>query len=423
MSNKNKVIGYLLLAFLPFCVEAQNSTNSPYSRFGLGRLSDNTVGANRSMAGTAFGIRSLSQINPLNPASYSDIETNNFLFDIGLSAEVSRLSDSQNKQRYNNGGLDYITLAFPLSSKLGFSGGLLPYSTTGYNFSSSETIKQPDGLSSGIIAQQDYIGSGGISQLYAGLGYSLKKDLSVGFNVKYLFGSVSNSRLTSFPESSSIYFINYENKIQVNDLKFDLGMQYTHRLNTRENLTLGAVFSPGKGLHSSTELNRSYGTGSTTDTTLTVTNTGSFDFPNTLGLGLSYNKDNRITLAADFEYQMWSDARYYSKKDTLNNRARFSLGAEYIPSLISRNPLKVLHYRAGFSCEQSYIKVNGNSVNAYRATFGIGIPYRSSGSMINLGFEYSLIPSTSVTRVQERGYKVTLGILFSELWFKKRVFK
>jgi len=200
-------------------------------------------------------------------------------------------------------------------------------------------------------------------------------------------------------------------------------MQYTHRLNTRENVTLGAVFSPGKGLHSSTELNRSYGTGSTTDTTLTATNTGSFDFPNTLGLGLSYNKDNRITLAADFEYQMWSDARYYSKKDTLNNRARLSLGAEYIPSLNSRNPLKVLHYRAGFSCEQSYIKVNGNSVNAYRATFGIGIPYLSSGSMINLGFEYSLIPSTSVTRVQERGYKVTLGILFSELWFKKRVFK
>jgi len=191
MSNKNKVIGYLLLAFLPFCVEAQNSTNSPYSRFGLGRLSDNSVGANRSMAGTAFGIRSISQINPLNPASYSDIETNNFLFDIGLSAEASRLSDSQNKQRYNNGGLDYITLAFPLSSKLGFSGGLLPYSTTGYNFSSSETIKQPDGLSTGIIAQQDYIGSGGISQLYAGLGYSLKKNLSVGFNVKYLFGSVS----------------------------------------------------------------------------------------------------------------------------------------------------------------------------------------------------------------------------------------
>jgi len=99
------------------------------------------------------------------------------------------------------------------------------------------------------------------------------------------------------------------------------------------------------------------------------------------------------------------------------------LGAEYVPSLLSRNILKSMHYRAGFSYEQSYINVNGNSVNAYRATVGIGIPYRSSGSMINLGFEYSLIPSTSVTRVQEKGYKVTLGILFSELWFKKRVFK
>ncbi len=423
MSNKNKVIGYLLLAFLPICVVAQNSTNSPYSRFGLGRLSDNSIGASRSMGGTAYGIRSLSQINPSNPATYSDIETNNFLFDIGVSAEISRLSDSQNKQRYNNGGLDYITLAFPLSSKLGFSGGLLPYSTTGYNFSSSETIKQSDGLSTGIIAQQDYIGSGGVSQLYAGLGYSLKKDLSVGFNVRYLFGSLSNSRKTSFPQSSSIYFINYDNKILINDLSFDLGMQYTHRLSARENLTVGAVFSPGKSLHANTEINKSYGSGSTTDTTITVNNTGSFDLPNTLGIGLSYNKDNRITLAADLEYQMWSDARYFSQKDTLNNRMRLSLGAEYIPSLVSRNLLRSLHYRAGFSCEQSYIQVNGNSVNAYRATVGIGIPYRSSGSMINLGFEYSLIPSTSVTRVEERGYKVTLGILFSELWFKKRVFK
>ncbi|MDD3162190.1 MAG: hypothetical protein PHX49_09740 [Bacteroidales bacterium] len=432
MSNKNKVVGYLLLAFLPFCAIAQNVTNSPYSRFGLGRLSDNSVGANRSMAGTGIGIRScdtingivsISQINPLNPASYSDIELNNFLFDFGLSAEKSTLSDSRNKLTYNNGALDYIIMAFPLSSKLGFSGGLMPYSASGYNFRSSETIMQPNGLTTGITAQQDYIGSGGISQLYAGLGYSIKKDLSVGLNIKYLFGSVSNSRLVSFPESSSLYFINYENKIQVNDLKFDLGVQYTYRLNQRENLTFGAIFSPGKSMHSSTELNKSYGTGSTTDTTLTLTNTGSFDFPNTVGVGLSYNKDNKLTVAADFEYQMWSDARYYSKKDTLNIRARLSLGAEYVPSLLSRNILKSMHYRAGFSYEQSYINVNGNSVNAYRATVGIGIPYRSSGSMINLGFEYSLIPSTSVTRVQEKGYKVTLGILFSELWFKKRVFK
>ena len=153
MSNKNKVVGYLLLAFLPFCAIAQNVTNSPYSRFGLGRLSDNSVGANRSMAGTGIGIRScdtingivsISQINPLNPASYSDIELNNFLFDFGLSAEKSTLSDSRNKLTYNNGALDYIIMAFPLSSKLGFSGGLMPYSASGYNFRSSETIMQPN---------------------------------------------------------------------------------------------------------------------------------------------------------------------------------------------------------------------------------------------------------------------------------------
>ena len=71
--NKVVIISFLIFTQLPLW--AQNNTNSPYTRFGYGELADRSFGAGRAMGGVGYGLRSSKQINPLNPASYSCMDS------------------------------------------------------------------------------------------------------------------------------------------------------------------------------------------------------------------------------------------------------------------------------------------------------------------------------------------------------------
>ena len=64
---------------------AQSGTNSPYSQYGLGVLSDNGTGFSRSMNGLGLGFHEHNQVNTLNPASYASIDSLSFIFDAGFS--------------------------------------------------------------------------------------------------------------------------------------------------------------------------------------------------------------------------------------------------------------------------------------------------------------------------------------------------
>ena len=77
---KQTLCALLLTILLPGVAIAQNNTNSPYTRYGYGDLSDQSFGNSRAMGGIAFGLRDGAQINPLNPASYTAID----LIDIPL---------------------------------------------------------------------------------------------------------------------------------------------------------------------------------------------------------------------------------------------------------------------------------------------------------------------------------------------------
>ena len=74
---------YYLLFITSFTFAQSNGSNSSYSRFGLGLLNEQSQGFNRAMAGVAQGYQSGKQVNMLNPASYSAIDSLSFIFDVG----------------------------------------------------------------------------------------------------------------------------------------------------------------------------------------------------------------------------------------------------------------------------------------------------------------------------------------------------
>ena len=89
--NMNKSLCCLaaFLALTTIGASAQSGTNSPYSQFGLGDLATMAVGQNKGMGGVGYGFRKGNEVNPLNPASYSSIDSLTFIFDAGLSGQTT----------------------------------------------------------------------------------------------------------------------------------------------------------------------------------------------------------------------------------------------------------------------------------------------------------------------------------------------
>ena len=148
-----------LWAFASIAFAQQVGTNSLYSRYGYGQLSNPAIGASESMGGISYGLRRSQEVNPGNPASYSSLDTLTFVFDYGISGHYSIYSDGSNKQNLYNGNLDYVAMQFPLIGKIAGSFGLLPYSKVGYSFGREQSTTD-------FTYQEIYSGSGGLSQVY-----------------------------------------------------------------------------------------------------------------------------------------------------------------------------------------------------------------------------------------------------------------
>ena len=243
----SKILTAALAAIAVFTAAAQNSVNSPYSRLGYGILSDNVTSAQRGMGGVGYAMNSGRQINVMNPASYAAIDTLTFLFDMGgnlrqtWSTEPGAGKNGANVTGKDlGGGLDYITMQFPLGKYMGGSAGLLPYSQVGYSF--GDIVGEDKGTSSRE-------GSGGINLLYVGVAGKPFKGFTVGANISYMFGNILNDNYVTTAAGEQSLF---ERVLKVTDYKLDFGVQYSYRINPRHRLTAGVVYSPGKSFHGHT---------------------------------------------------------------------------------------------------------------------------------------------------------------------------
>lgn len=421
----------LLIAVLIMAISAITAqTTSPYSRYGYGILKDKAVGPSKAMGGIGYGLRQKYGANPLNPASYSTVDSLTFMFDIGISYTKSKLSEGNVSMTEDNGGLDYITMLFPVAKGLGVSFGVVPYSTVGYRFGGVKTA-------SDLQYSESFEGSGGFNDIYIGAGYKLPvKGLSVGANIYYTFGSINHSRsLTSL--GTQDYF-----KLKRNSLKFDIGAQYELNLPNSDLLTIGAVFSPKLSANAKYEQTKNFGSNEDNDTIPNIKT----DLPMTVGLGFTLVHKERLTIGADVTFQQWEKVRYpetvmgddfMSASDRFNNRLKYAVGAEFITDPYSRNILKRTRLRGGLNYSNSYLNTRTRDESGtvlpkpygykeYGATLGFGFPIRDlkfSGTRttyVNVNFEYKRIAPERKNMVKEEYFGVSLSLNFNELWFFKR---
>ena len=93
-------------------VFSQSGTNSPYSQFGLGTLSDQSQGYSRGMNGVGLALRKGNVVNTLNPASYSEVDSLTMLFDVALSGQITNFKEGNTRVNANNADFCYAVGMF-----------------------------------------------------------------------------------------------------------------------------------------------------------------------------------------------------------------------------------------------------------------------------------------------------------------------
>ncbi len=408
LRNKTFLIVSLLLTSFYSSLYSQNNTDSPYSRYGYGNLTNPVNGMSRAMGGTSYGMRGNLQPNFMNPASYSAVDSMTFIFDMAVSGYVGKFSEANYKETYTNGNIDYITMQFPISKKIGVSMGLVPYSFVGYNYSTIDTVHAK--------VVNNYIGTGGLSQVYIGGSINLFKGFSAGVNASYIFGAIDHTYTPIFSDYN-VNAYGWAEMTRVQDFKFDVGLQYTTEMRDYKQLTIGAVFSPKMNLNTTSRLVRNI-EGGKYDTVWTKDK--GYQLPLNIGLGVNYKWNRKYTIAADVQYQNWASTQFADVANQFNNSYRGSVGFEYIPNLQDRAFFNKVRYRAGLNFNQSPIKVNGNKVQELGMSVGLGLPLRSGKSMVNLSFEYTSRNAPGTNYVKENYYKLTLNMNVNEFWFFKQ---
>ena len=395
---------------------------TPYSMYGYGVLSDRATSMQRQMGSVGYAMNSGRQINVMNPASYAAIDSLTFLFDMGADLTFLWQKDGEAREHSTGGGLDYITMQFPICKFMGGSIGMLPDSSVGYAFGKD--------IQHGAKLNQ---GSGGINQAYLGLAGKVA-GFSIGANIAYSFGTIRNDVFNTPDAQGQMLF---EHIMQIRDWDINFGVQYTAKLSRTETLVAGVTYAPKKSLHGKTwETKQATTQDSKADTVAYMNMKGNYYTPNSIGVGLSYRHErtSRWMVEADYTFQQWSKAKFsplYELSDpknlvfegmSFNNRSRSALGGEFVPK-IRGNYFQRMSYRLGAYYTEDYLNIKGNSVKEYGVTAGFGFNTPEGKTMINLGVEWKHRSASPQQLIAENYLNITLGLNFNELWFWQRRIK
>jgi hypothetical protein len=422
--NKVSLLAGMLLAPVLLLAQFNNNTTSPYSRYGLGDLHSYDFGRTTAMGGAAFASRNSQQINAANPASYTAVDSLSFLFEFGVFGKFANFSNDIGSMNANDINFRYFAMSFQIKNWLATSLGLTPYSDVGYDVETSQTVDVV-----GDVLHR-YYGTGSLSKAYWGVAMDPLKNVSVGFNLNYIFGALTqNSEQYALQVSDFDNLQKYENT-RLSDFGLTFGVQATLPVKENDRLTIGAVLeSKPKYTAYYSDLTQKIVAASSSYDTLSIYDEEKFtiEFPFTFGLGLSYVKPNRLEINADYYFQGWSDAKFnYPGAETdgdhrLTNLNKFALGGEWIPNRFSIGSyLNRVAYRAGLKYEETYLELDDQQINDFGISFGVGLPVYRSNSTINISAEIGRRGTTKNNLVLEKYAKLNLSVNLYDIWFIQR---
>lgn len=418
----------IILSFIVFAIDinAQNTISSPYSKYGIGDNVGFTNTINASMGGVYNATRRNNFVNHENPASYTAIDTQSFVFDIGYYSNNISLKSQNLKSSGNTGGISHVLFGFPLSKTLKMAGGLLPVSVI--DFSASEAFADNTEVGS---HKMTYDGEGGVNKAMLGLAYqpSFFKNISIGANVEYLFGNYYRSSTLSFPDSANMLSSRAEYNYSISAFNFNFGLQYTQTLKNEDAITIGINYIlpatlPTNNQYRHYTFSSSAAVETIRDSIKYENTTGSIKLPQSIGVGISYQKPNKLFMGFDFNYAQWSDfmLQNIAYDNILQDNYTFRLGCEYKPDVYG-NYLEKIAYRIGANYQTGIINLNNTPISQLGISLGFGLPIKKQGTHVNLYLEYGKRGTKENNLIREDYFRVGVSFSARDRWFFKRKYQ
>jgi hypothetical protein len=446
MSKHFSAILFCLIAYSGF---AQQNVSSPYSRYGLGDLTNTSFAHYTGMGSANIALADSFLLNISNPASLSFIRKHQPIFDIGISGQFITNRSTTESAGSSAMGLKNIALGFPINNRWGFAFGILPYSNVGYNV--VNVINEP-GIGD---VTYTFTGSGGLNKVFMSHAFKIVNKpnniLSIGATANYLFGNIYRERKAVYPAALGLLHTKVRHNTIVSDFLFEAGLIYKTKVGEKSWFQTGLTYGFGSEVFARQEVLaysfRFTETESLVDTIQYIdTTNGYLNLPRRIGYGMSYviikpgpNKENRrFIFSAQYELQDW--AKYTEVfgenvvSDSLRNSSGFAFGFAFTPytnpliDLTKSNLFDIMTYRVGFRYNNTYLQLNETPLSQYGISFGVTIPliHSSSMSSLNLGFEFGKRGTTENNLLMEDYFQFNVGFSVcpgrNDGWFYKRKF-
>ncbi|MDF1575002.1 MAG: hypothetical protein P1P86_07400 [Bacteroidales bacterium] len=421
-------LGFALIISTPLF--SQFNTYSPYTRFALGDLARHGVAQNQAMGGSGLAMHEGNRINFLNPASFAALDSTSVYFDFGANSFHNQYETRNYSNSWWNMNLHHVAFASSMGKYLGFSAGIVPYSSVGYN------IKQEyDDFTHGLAMDTYFEGEGGIINFYMGTSVKLLDRLSLGVTMNYLMGKLTRERAVNFPMNSSYSDVTSTENLNLRKPVFTLGLQYREVFGYKFFFTVGGIYDFKAGteianeylihnefypddpvwINDSVQIDPVYILGEDTAyNTLSI--------PQKMGVGIAFGIPDKLTITGDYYIQDWSGSMSGENYST-TRATSMHFGAEYTPDVEAiRGYHKLMSYRLGGYYSNSYLMVNEQQLQDYGITFGVGLPVKTLRSSLNVAFTLGTRGTTEYNLVKENYGIITFNVTLHDLWFRKRRF-
>ena len=411
---------FLIIVFILFSVitTAQERTSSPYSFYGIGLNTFKGTVENQSMGGLSFFSDSI-HLNLRNPAAYGKLRLTTYA--LGASHTASEAKTNSESGTANTTSFDYLAVGIP-TGKFGFGFGLIPYTSVGYNIvdrnEANRTVNR-------------FSGKGGLNKVFLSAGYEFNKNIAVGVDVNYNFGNLQNKNI--FIREGLQYGSREINRSDLSGFTYKIGLAYERMLNEELQFTFGAHYTPEAELNSDNERELATivfsGTGMdiAVDSRQVDVEDGDLTLPSSYTLGTGIGKPKKWFLGVEYsgsEASDFSNRSFALQGATYNKSASYRAGGYFIPDYSSLTSyLSRIVYRAGVRMDDTGLTLDGEDINEFGITFGVGLPAGRMLSNVNLGFEYGQRGTTDSGLVQEDFFSAKISLSLNDRWFVKRKFE
>ncbi|TVR77973.1 MAG: hypothetical protein EA412_09740 [Chitinophagaceae bacterium] len=413
----------------------QAQENSPYSRFGIGDLDNAVTTQQKSFGGLGAAVQQRNRINTANPASYASIGLTTFEPGIFFQRSSYTLGDSTYQS--NDASINHFAFAFPLKENWGLSFGLLPFSRSNYHFENTGTDTE-----TGLTVNQIFKGDGDLYKVFIGSGYKVG-NLSFGLQGNLIFGRYNRIKKLAFPGTP---FMLNSRKLTANKFsvfKWEAGLQYNLPLSETQRIVFGVSGNTAQKMNITQDEvwqrftfveNRRVNIVDTIS--ISTGNTLESNIPAGFQLGASYYMGSTFMVGAEFSWSNWENFDDVLTQNAYNDVYRVSFGLEYTPEMpnleqILRqgqetggagNYFQRVSYRLGGYFGSQGLTIDGEELNEFGITFGLGLPMRSFFNRINLGLEVGSRGANTDNLFNETFVKGYLGLTLNDRWFIRREF-